>query len=287
MEEKKEIKKKEIKSKEPLLAVMFSTAFIGLGQVYVGRWKRAIVLLLVYILYTIGVVTFILHPSVKMEFYSWVGIIYIGYTIFVLLDAYLCAKKFNLKHQVKPSVSWVRRIILSVAIISFLAIINVQILVSKCIYNYMVEPLVVPAVHMDPTLVEGDHVFIDKMIYHRSEPQRGDVVVFIDPKNLKKHYIKRIVGLPQEIVKIREGKLIVNERVISTPTIFKSLQYTNKGTYGQADKKVKVANSAYFLLGDNSEESYDSRIFGSIPKEYIVGKIYKVYYPHNRAGMVE
>jgi len=141
---------------------------------------------------------------------------------------------------------------------------------------------------MAPTLVKGDRVLVDKAIYKRSEPQRGDIIVFKYPDDPKRPFIKRLVGLPVETVEIREGRLVINGSELQVSVgRWAGLPYVNQGQYAQEGQAVTVPADSYFVLGDNSAASHDSRFWGFVPKQNIIGKAYKIFWPPGRSGALE
>ena len=140
---------------------------------------------------------------------------------------------------------------------------------------------------MTPTLIVGDRIFVDKTIYKKADPKRGDVVVFISPDDSMKFYIKRIVGLPGETIEIKNGAAVINGITVKEPFVFKRITYYNKGDYAKAGQPVKIPDSCYFTLGDNSVSSKDSRYFGFVTRKSIKGKAYKIFYPFDRSGSIE
>ncbi|MFH1621847.1 MAG: signal peptidase I [Candidatus Omnitrophota bacterium] len=173
-------------------------------------------------------------------------------------------------------------IVLLVGIIVLLAGI-----VPFYIRNNIAQGFKIPSDAMKPTIIIGDRVLVDKAIYKNSEPKRGDIVVFKYPGDPSKQFIKRVAGLPNETIEIKEGLILINDNVIQEPAIFTSLRYFNRGEYGQKGKPIKIPNGSYFVLGDNSAASRDSRYWGFVPRENIIGKASKIYYPSNRAGEIK
>ena len=124
---------------------------------------------------------------------------------------------------------------------------------------------------MEPNLHNGEYVLIDKVSYLLHPPERGDVVVFTPPTNENKDYIKRVIGLPGDIVEIRGGQVYVNGFALDEPYL---ISPTNS-----SDQVIHVEEGRYFVLGDNRNNSSDSRSFGSITPQSIVGRAWLVYWP--------
>jgi len=144
-----------------------------------------------------------------------------------------------------------------------------------------------PSSSMSPTLMEGDRMYMKKRIYKKSKPARGDLIVFYLPSDPSRPFVKRIVGLPGESIEIKDGKILVNGEAINKPKPLVSLTYLNNGDYGKAGQTIQIPNSNYFVLGDNSATSLDSRYWGFVPRRNILGKIVFIYFPLNRLGPVQ
>ena len=122
---------------------------------------------------------------------------------------------------------------------------------------------------MKPAFNNGDKILIDKNL---NELKRGDVIAFLYPKDRSKWYIKRIVGLPGETIEIREGKVFINGQVMDEPYVEESYNQA-KATFPSR----KVPQYQYFVMGDNRDNSSDSRYWGTVDKELIKGKYYMTY----------
>jgi signal peptidase I len=131
---------------------------------------------------------------------------------------------------------------------------------------------------MLPTLHNGQYLVISKLTYWIRPPQRGDIIVFRPPTNPGEEYIKRIVGLPGEQVEIREGEVAVNGQPLDEP-------YVNSP--GAGSRPWTLSEGEYFVLGDNRRNSSDSRQFGPISEETIVGRAWVSYWPPESWSVVE
>lgn len=134
---------------------------------------------------------------------------------------------------------------------------------------------------MQPTLRTGERLLIDKITYRLRYPHRGDVVVFRYPSDPSQYYIKRVVGLPGDVIRITGGFLHVNGHVIHE-------EYTNGPTLGEFGP-YKVPEDHFFVLGDNRNNSEDSRSrsVGPVPRELIVGRAVMRYWPLPRSGWID
>jgi len=280
-----------LKPKEPLIAVMLSVILSGLGQIYVGRIKRGIVLFCIPLIVVIPGFLYMVNPATKISnslagYAIILAIVGFAYSIYVIVDAYICAKNFNVKNNLTRNISIGKRILLILGILFFLFVISPSQLIGSYVKSNVIEAYKIPSGTMMPTLMIGDRIFVNKTIYKQSEPKRGDVAVFIAPDKFDKNYIKRVVGLPGETIEIKDGKALINGVVITEPAVFRKNHYYNAGEYAKAGQPVKIPEDSYFVLGDNSSSSKDSRYFGFVPRKSFIGKAFKIYYPFDRSGPI-
>lgn len=134
----------------------------------------------------------------------------------------------------------------------------------------------IPSASMEPTIMTGDRLIGNRLAYLNKDPQRGDVVIFLFPDNEKEYFIKRIIGLPGETVTIRSGKVYLND---SQEPLDESayIVQTPLGDFGP----YKVPEGAYFMMGDNRNNSMDSRYWNRpfVYRDKILGKAWVRYYP--------
>ena len=130
-------------------------------------------------------------------------------------------------------------------------------------------PVRVEGTAMMPTLKNGDRIFVDRNV---NNLKRGDIIVFRFPKNHEQSFVKRIVGLPNESIEIRQGQIFINGKILEEP--YASEEYNQvKNTRNV----VQIPDGHYFVMGDNRDNSYDSRGWGTLPKELIYGVYYTTY----------
>ncbi len=131
---------------------------------------------------------------------------------------------------------------------------------------------------MQPTLHDGEFVLVNKLAYKLGQPHYGDVIVFQFPRNINQEYIKRIIGLPGDHIRIKGGQVIVNEEALNEPYIAAPPTYQSEWT---------VPEGSLFVLGDNRNNSSDSHNWGPVPTEYVVGKAIFVYWPLEQWGIID
>ncbi len=146
---------------------------------------------------------------------------------------------------------------------------------------FVVSPFVVDGDSMHPTFGNLDYLIVDELSYRFSEPARGDVVVFRYPKDPSVFFIKRIIGLPGETVSIRKGMVSVTTANGSTLTLSEPYVTAEDATY---NGKVTLVEDEYFVMGDNRPNSSDSRVWGPLPKEDLIGRVFLRLLPVKDAG---
>ena len=165
--------------------------------------------------------------------------------------------------------------------------IIIAVVLALIIRTFVVQAFKIPTGSMRPTLIEGDRILVNKFIYKFTQPKRGDVIVFISPEDKKKDFIKRLVGLPNENIQISNGTILVNNNPVDEGSILKKQHYYNRGDFCLEGQGIKVPNDAYYVLGDNSISSRDSRYWGFMPKKYLLGKAFLIYWPPNRIKVIK
>lgn len=176
--------------------------------------------------------------------------------------------------------------------------IIIAFLLAMVIRTFVVQAFKIPTGSMRMTLIEGDLILVNKFIYGAKvplinyrlpalrQPKRGDVVVFIYPEDRKKDFIKRLVGLPGETIEIKGGSIYVNDKPAVEP-IFSRIYYYNRGEFAAEGQKITVPKDSYFVLGDNSTSSKDSRYWGFVPKDNLLGEALFVYWPLQRIRAIK
>lgn len=138
------------------------------------------------------------------------------------------------------------------------------------VYVFLVQPHRVKGESMLPNFKDGELLLVEKVSYRIYKPSRGDVVVFKAPGSANVDFIKRVIGLPGETVKVENGSVYINEKKLEEP-------YEKQESRGNLE--LTLGNDNYFVLGDNRGGSTDSRVFGPIAKNTIEGKAWFVYWP--------
>jgi signal peptidase I len=131
---------------------------------------------------------------------------------------------------------------------------------------------------MEPNFQEGERLLVNKLAYHFSEPERGDVIILHPPSDPKAIYIKRIIGLPGDTVEVKEGAVYINGIKLDEPYIKEPPAYT-------FHKKI-IPENEYFVLGDNRNNANDSHTGWTMPRQNIIGKAWLAFWPPEKLGFV-
>lgn len=145
---------------------------------------------------------------------------------------------------------------------------------------FVVQPVKVEGTSMQPELSDQERIFVNKFVYHFSEIERGDVVVFWYPRDPTKSFIKRVIGLPGEHVEISEGVVLLNGERLQEPYL--TPRFHDNRSFGP----VRVTPNHYFVLGDHRNSSNDSRNWGLVPRQNIFGKAILRYWPVSKLGLI-
>jgi signal peptidase I len=156
-----------------------------------------------------------------------------------------------------------------------------QVLVLAGVLYFAIDAVVarvrVENISMEPTLMPGEFLLVNRLAYRMGPIQRGDVVIFHYPLNPKEDFIKRTIGLPGDTVRVENGQVFVNEIQLEEPYIADPPDYNGSWT---------VPGGAIFVLGDNRNRSLDSHAWGFVPFDLILGKALVVYWPFDKAKAI-
>jgi len=177
--------------------------------------------------------------------------------------------------------------------------IIIALILALIIRTFVVQAFKIPSGSMIPTFEIGDRIFVNKFVYGArlpftdirlpalKAPARGDIVVFLSPEVPKKDFVKRLIATGGEKVRIKNGNIYINDKRIDSPASVGSNYYYNRGDYGKEGEGITVPNDCYFMLGDNSANSRDSRYWGFVPKKNIIGKAICIYWPMQRIRLIK
>ncbi|KPJ85034.1 hypothetical protein AMJ57_04635 [Parcubacteria bacterium SG8_24] len=149
-------------------------------------------------------------------------------------------------------------------------IISLAIIVP--IRYFLIQPFYVNGASMEPNFYDHEYLIIDELSYRFIPPERGDIVVFRYPNDPRQYFIKRIIGLPGERIRIADGKVTIHDAGHPDGYDIGEGSYLGTG-YTPGNKDVPLGPEEYFLMGDNRSASLDSRTFGPVPRSFIVGRV--------------
>jgi len=155
----------------------------------------------------------------------------------------------------------------------------IAVLLAVVIRLFILAPFYIPSGSMEPTLQIGDRIIVSKLAYRFGEPRRGDIVVFKYPLDPSRDFVKRLIGLPGETVALRDNRLYINGQLVEENYLPPDIHFADFGP-------VKVPPGYYLMLGDNRNNSDDSRVWGPLPRENIIGKAILIYWPLERIGLL-
>ncbi len=156
-----------------------------------------------------------------------------------------------------------------------------SLLLALTIVVFLYQPVQVEGTSMLPQLSNHERIFINKFVYRFEPIHRGDVVVFHYPLDPSKSYIKRVIGLPGETVRIKGGVVYINGKPLREPYV--ASRYVDHDN----SPAVKLGPGDYYVLGDHRDASNDSREWGPVARKYIFGKAVFVYWPFSRFGTLK
>jgi signal peptidase I len=193
------------------------------------------------------------------------------------VDAYLEAiEKETIEGQIedKQSTNWdtVKTIIREILETVILTVI-IFFLIQTVVRNFRVV-----GTSMEPNLHSSQYLIVDKISYRLGEPQRGDVIVFEPPNKPGEDYVKRVIGVSGDLVEIRSGKVFINNEAVEESYV------VYPGSYSMSPRRV--GTNELFVLGDNRNSSSDSRSWGMLSQDKVVGKAWISYWPPNYWGLI-
>lgn len=150
---------------------------------------------------------------------------------------------------------------------------------------FLFKPFYVKGASMEPNFFDKEYLIIDELSYRLRLPQRGEVVVFKYPENPKEFFLKRIIGLPGERIKVAEGRITIYNKEHPEGTILTE-PYLPQDLQTIGERITTLSEDQYFVLGDNRPNSYDSRRFGAVDKSLVVGRVFFRGWPFNRAEII-
>ena len=162
----------------------------------------------------------------------------------------------------------------------FLHDLSVAVLFCFFLIAFVAQAFRVQGTSMEPLLLDGERIVVNKFVYRFRPIERGDVVVFWYPRDPSVSFVKRVVALPGDLVEIRGGELVVNGLAVKEPYLPASFRDNDSHT------PTEVRKGYYFVLGDHRRSSNDSRSWGEVPEKYIYGRAVFRFWPLGRMGPI-
>jgi signal peptidase I len=284
-------------NRRPVWAIILSVAATGLGHIYCGRLVKGLILFFAGFAFApIIVVTAQNAASPLMLGLVALSLLLLtGIFIYAIIDAAWVARKTGRDYQIKEYNRWYVYLLFIVVGLSY------PTNLASSIRENVLQAFKIPAQSMAPGILRGDRVLLNKAIYKIKAPERGDVVIFLNPDDRRLFFMKRIVALPGDTIEIRDNKVLINDqplaytRPASGPALnfdpgstIQALAEVNHGRGypilidgGQPVNipKTNIPHGTCFVLGDNRNQSKDSRIFGPIPLADVKGRVDYIYWP--------
>lgn len=277
-----------MKRRNPWIAALFSLVAPGLGQLYNGNAKLALAGFFLSGAFTVFAIFFLFDSLAQLMVAVSVGI---ALDLVFAVQAWREARRI-LAMELKPFQRWW-------SYVAFAALLYGIPDGYGTLMPTRVMSFQIPSQSMVPTLLVGDRLVADGWAYWGKEPARGDVIVFDYPKDPKTKYVKRIVGVPGDVVEFRQGELYLNGKIVPQRRSGRP-SYWEKGwehvefleTLGEVEHPiyraqpmsvadfgpVTVPEGSYFVLGDNRDRSNDSRIWGFVKRSEIIAQMKYIYW---------
>jgi len=259
------------------LAGLLSLFEPGLGQIYNGQARKGIFFILLQLL----LIPFLLLSLNSRYIFIYICIMVLFtllYYIIVVGDAVIYARKCNSDYQLKKY----NKITIYVGTVVLLTVFSISL--KLLIRNNYVQAYKIPAGSMEPTILIGDHILVDRRTSARN-PNRGDLVIFEYPEDPSKDFVKRVVAVGGDVVAIKDKELYVNNSLTKESySVHKELDVipasqNPRDNFGP----VTVPVGSYFMMGDNRDRSYDSRFWGFVEKSKIKGTVRNIYWSWDRS----
>ncbi len=277
------IKKKRI----PLIAALLSLVAPGLGQIYNNQIKKGIVFFLAYFLLPL----LMFFTGLQYQFHGLIAILLflICFWLFIIGDAFFVAVKTK-EVILRPYNKWYIYLLI-ILLINSAYLIPTYFIANIANKVLGFSPYKIATGAMEPTLSIGDCLIADFKYFKKNDLQRGDLVIFQYPEDPAKDFIKRLIALEGEKIEIKNKQIYINDEAI--PESYKvyndSQVYTKNGYYGYNDVirdnfgPIVVPSGYCFVMGDNRNNSWDSRHWGSLPLHNIKGKPLYIYWAKDKS----
>jgi signal peptidase I len=263
------------KRRSPIISVLFNTISPGLGHLYCGRPVRAVLFL--------GLILAIIFSAFvfyQLTYLFWASAAFLLGGIFIYIAALADAINVAMRSKVYKMRwfnRWHRYLLYYACSVFLISILTIDI------RENFIQAYRISSNAMEQTFLIGDYFFVDRKIYKTQQPSRGDIAVFVFPGDTSKLFTKRIVGLPGDVVEIKEKVLYVNGKKVEEPyAVHVDNEIKPHDNFGP----VTVPPGHFFTLGDNRDRSYDSRYWGFVSREHLLGKARHIFFSVDEEGTI-
>ena len=170
--------------------------------------------------------------------------------------------------------SWLKKF--GILVFEVVKVVLISLAIILPIRLFLVQPFYVEGASMEPNFYQNEYLIIDELSYRFNEKQRGEVIIFKNPKNTRAYFIKRIIGLPGEAVSIDEGRVYIDGEILEEAYI--------ENFSSDKHEAITLEENEYFLMGDNRSNSLDSRQIGPVNESYVIGRVWVRGWPINRVN---
>jgi signal peptidase I len=260
------------KPRRPWVAALLTLVTRGLGHLYAGAPKRGLILFGIeqFLLVAFAVITLVVIANIIFLIFAVAG--GFAFTVFCVVDAVSIARRKKANYELAKYNRWF-------AYVGYVVVLSVLIssLLSVVIKANLVQAYKIPSGAMIPTLLIGDHLLANKYIYKTAEPTHGDIIIFPYPEDPSRDFVKRLIAVEGDVVEMKDKRLYLNGKeqmesyIINTDNRIRKDVRDNFGP-------ITVPPGNLFFMGDNREQSYDSRFYGFVPKNTIKGKAMTLYW---------
>ncbi len=151
---------------------------------------------------------------------------------------------------------------------------------------FLIQPFMVDGASMQPNFHDKDYLIINEISYRFQEPKRGEVIVFKNPDNVKQYYIKRVIAIPGETIKFQDGEVYIKQIGKNNFLKINENEYLPEDLKTDAlETEIKLNSDEYFVMGDNRRNSRDSRVFGPLQRNLIIGRVLLRGFPFNNISL--
>ncbi len=193
-------------------------------------------------------------------------------------------ESFNQQVRVKSTIPWWLKVWQQQK--ENIKVLALALCLSLLVRILIAEPRYIPSDSMMPTLAVGDRLVVEKVSYHFHPPETGDIIVFQSPRQLQRYgytknqaFIKRVIGLPGDTIKIDNGLVYINNQPLVENYIAEAPEYI-------LATPIKIPENLYFVMGDNRNNSNDSHVWGFLPRKNIIGRAVFRFWPFERLGKI-